>query len=135
MKNTIWSEFGIQVGDKRCINARAKAWIKLCGQYKQQYEMFPHYVVEIFKANSNNKVKIKSDNNNVFQRIYICFDSLRRGFLAGCRPFISLDGCFLKGPFGGQLLVVIGRGGNKQMYPIAWVVVESEQMDSWSWFL
>ena len=105
---------------------------KLFGQYKQQYEMLPHYVVEIFRANSNNTVKIKCDNN-VFQKFYIWFDSLRKGFLAGCRPFISLYGCFLKSPFGGQLLATVGRDGNNQMCPIAWAVVESEQTDSWSW--
>ena len=85
MKNTIWCEFGIQVGDKRCINARAKPWSKLFGQYKQQYEMLPHYAIDIFRANSNNTVKIKCDNN-VFQRIYICFDSLRKGFLQDVGP-------------------------------------------------
>jgi len=74
-------EFGIQVGDKRCINARAKAWSKLFGQYKQQYEMLPHYAVEIFRANSNNTVKIKCDKK-VFQGLYICFDYVRKCFLA-----------------------------------------------------
>ncbi|KAK8625534.1 hypothetical protein V6N13_090402 [Hibiscus sabdariffa] len=29
----------------------------------------------------------------------------------------------------------IGRDGNDQMYPIAWVVAEGESTDSWSWFL
>ena len=135
-KNTIWFEFGIQVSDKRCINARAKVWSKLFGQYKQQYEMLPHYAIEIFWLTqiSNNMIKIKCDNN-VFQRIYICFDSLRKGFLPGCRPFISLDGCFLKGSFRGQLLAVMGRDGNNQMYPVAWAAVESEQTNSWPWFL
>ena len=109
--------------------ARAKAWSKIFGHYKQKYEMLPHYAVEIFMANLNKIVKIKCDNN-VFQRFYICFDSLRKRFLVRCRPFISLDGCFLKGRFGGQLLAGVGRDGNNQMYSIAWAVVESEQTDS-----
>lgn len=52
-----------------------------------------------------------------------------------CRPFISLDGCFLKGPYGGQLLTAVGLDANNQMYPIAWAVVETKNIDSWSWFL
>lgn len=57
------------------------------------------------------------------------------GFLAGCRPIIGLDGCHLKGIFGGQLLSVIGRDGNDNMYPIVVALVEIECKTSWSWFL
>lgn len=35
------------------------------------------------------------------------FPRLRNGFKAGCRPFIGLDGCHLKGPFEGVLLSVV----------------------------
>ena len=47
----------------------------------------------------------------------------------------GIDGCFLKGPFGGQLLVAVGRDGNNQMFPIAWACVEVEDTESWVWFL
>ncbi|KAL3502854.1 hypothetical protein ACH5RR_037303 [Cinchona calisaya] len=50
-------------------------------------------------------------------------------------PIIGLDRCFLKGPFGGQLLSTIGRDGNDNIYPIALAVVEAEMYDSWRWFL
>ncbi|CAK8560409.1 unnamed protein product [Lathyrus sativus] len=50
-------------------------------------------------------------------------------------PIIGLDGCFLKGYYGGQILAVIGRGPNDQMLPIVYVVVEGETKDSWNWFL
>ncbi|XP_010678151.3 uncharacterized protein LOC104893714 [Beta vulgaris subsp. vulgaris] len=74
-------------------------------------------------------------DGNIFERMYICFEALKKGFLAGCRPFISLDGCFLKGPYGGQLLVAVGKDGNNQMFPIAWAVVEVESTSSWTCFL
>ena len=32
-------------------------------------------------------------------------------------------------------MCAIGRDGNNQMYPIAWVVVEGENIQSWNWFL
>lgn len=48
---------------------------------------------------------------------------------------IGLDGCFLKTYCRGELLSAVGRDGNNQMFPIAWAVVESENKDSWSWFL
>ncbi|KAL4323348.1 hypothetical protein GQ457_11G020680 [Hibiscus cannabinus] len=70
-----------------------------------------------------------------FKRSYVCFDALKRGWKEGCKPIMGLDGCFLKGPFKGVLLGAVGRDGNDQMYPIAWIVTEGESTDSWSWFL
>ncbi|XP_048494436.1 uncharacterized protein LOC125494729 [Beta vulgaris subsp. vulgaris] len=98
------------------------------------YSLLARYAVEILKSNRNNTIKLQM-NVNVFERAYICFEALRRGFMGGCRPFISLDGCFLKGPFEGQLLIAVGRDGNNQFFPVAWAVVEVESIDSWSWFL
>lgn len=43
-----------------------------------------------------------------------------------CRPIIGVDGCFLKGYYMGQILVVVGRCLNDQMLPIAFVVVDGE---------
>ena len=70
-----------------------------------------------------------------FKRLYICFDSLARGFLEGCKKVIRLDGCFLKTEMKTQLLSVVGKYGNNQMFPIAWVVVEGENHNSWTWFI
>lgn len=44
---------------------------------------------------------------------------------------IGIDGCFLKG----VLVTAIGRDENGQMYPIAWAVVESENLEAWRWFI
>jgi hypothetical protein len=48
---------------------------------------------------------------------------------------IGVDGCFLKGRYGGKLLAAVGRDPNDNIYPISMVVVEAENNDSWSWFL
>ncbi|KAK4409404.1 hypothetical protein Sango_0013400 [Sesamum angolense] len=34
--------------------------------------------------------------------------AVKKGFLSGCRPFIGVDGCYLKGPHGGVLLTAVG---------------------------
>jgi hypothetical protein len=56
--------------------------------------------------------------------------AMKKWFLEGCRLVISLDGCFLKGPYKGILLATVGRDANNNMYPIAIVIVESETKDS-----
>ncbi|KAK9269639.1 hypothetical protein L1049_001416 [Liquidambar formosana] len=51
------------------------------------------------------------------------------------KPFIGLDGCFLKGCYGGQLLSAVGRDGNNQMFLVAIAVVEVETKETWNWFM
>ena len=55
--------------------------------------------------------------------------------MEGCRHFIGIDGCFLKGPYPGQLLTAVGIDGNNGIYPFVYVVVEKETKHTWTWFL
>jgi hypothetical protein len=75
------------------------------------------------------------EDKQVFERFYVCFDVLKKGFLAGCRKVIGLDGCWFKGGNNGNLLCAIRRDANNQMYPIAWAAVPIENYDTWYWFL
>ena len=70
-----------------------------------------------------------------FERLYIRFEVQMQGFHNCCRPIIGLDGCHLKGVYGGQLLSAVGRDGNNNLFPISLAVVEAETKDSWTWFL
>ncbi|KAL9665244.1 hypothetical protein QQ045_020658 [Rhodiola kirilowii] len=62
-------------------------------------------------------------------------DACKRGFLAKCRPIISLDSCHLKGHYSGQIHLAVGRDGNDNMFPIAWAICEAESKDTWTWFI
>lgn len=50
-------------------------------------------------------------------------------------PIISLNECFLKGQFRGELLTIIGKNPNDQMLPLAYAIVEVENKEIWMWFL
>jgi hypothetical protein len=62
-------------------------------------------------------------------------DDCKRGFLAGCRPLICLDGCHVKTKFGGQILTAVGLDPNDCIFPIALAVMEVVSKASWKWFL
>ncbi|KAK1563606.1 hypothetical protein Q3G72_029892 [Acer saccharum] len=53
----------------------------------------------------------------------------------GCSPFIGIDGCHLKGPYGGVLLLAVALDANSGLYPLAYCICEGETLLSWSWFL
>ncbi|MFQ6647379.1 hypothetical protein Gotur_021086 [Gossypium turneri] len=71
----------------------------------------------------------------LFQRMYVCLQACKDGYRVGCRSIIGLDGCFLKGYFGGYLLAAVGIDANNGIYPIAYAAIESENQASWLWFL
>ncbi|XP_022854170.1 uncharacterized protein LOC111375567 [Olea europaea var. sylvestris] len=51
------------------------------------------------------------------------------------RPVICVDGSHLKGPYKGTLLLVTAQDANKQIYPLAWGIVDAETNRSWMWFM
>ena len=66
---------------------------------------------------------------------YVCLDALKKGWKKGCRRIIGFYGCFLKDTCKGELLVIVGRNGNNQMFSIAWAVVDKETKQSLSFFI
>ncbi|CAN1165423.1 hypothetical protein LINPERHAP2_LOCUS26143 [Linum perenne] len=110
------------------------ALLMIHGEEGEQWGKLWDYKVELERTNPGSTVSIDYDGLT-FKRIYICLDALKQGFLSGCRRFIGVDGCFLKQVRGWQLLSAVGVDGNRGMYPIAWVVVESETTESWDWFI
>ncbi|WOK98488.1 hypothetical protein Cni_G07200 [Canna indica] len=111
-----------------------KALRRLRGSVEDHYAMLGSYLAQLRCVNPTNLFSIVCNREfasspPVFQRLYIGFEGLKKGFLNGCRPIIGFDGCFIKTFLGGQLLSAVGRDGNYQMFPIAWAVVEGENYD------
>ena len=93
------------------------------GDYKEQYKRLGNYVAELRRTNLGTTIIIKLDML-IFKRFYICLDACKKGFLAGCRPIIGIDGCFLKTRYGGQPLSAVGMDANNCMYLIAYAIVK-----------
>ena len=98
---------------------------------KEQFGQLRFYAYKVYKQNPGSTVKIKSQKNSkgqyVLKNLYICSGALKTGFLEECRRIISLNACFLKGPWPGLILDAVGRDVNSQIYPIARGVFRSEK--------
>ncbi|XP_072088064.1 uncharacterized protein [Arachis hypogaea] len=109
------------------------------GKEREQYGKLHDYLNEIHRSNPRSTGMIdvipQPEGCPLFNRLYISLDACKKGFKAGCRPLIGLDGCLLKGYFGGHLLSAVGLDANNSFFVIAFAVVESENSDSWKWFL
>ncbi|CAN1128655.1 hypothetical protein LINPERHAP2_LOCUS4766 [Linum perenne] len=116
MKRELQLTYGIGINSNKCYRARNEARTLLEGQL----------ILE---------VDIHQEEKVSFKRMYVGFSSLFKGFLAGCRPILGFDGCFLKGELPGMILSTVGKDGNNQMFPLAWAVTEGENKISWKWFV
>ncbi|KAL4339649.1 hypothetical protein GQ457_08G016010 [Hibiscus cannabinus] len=101
---------------------------------REQYSMIYDYLREIRKTNPGNTTILMLDDR-VFLRMYICLQACKDGYKAGCRHVLSIDGCHLKGYYGGTFLAAVVVDANDSIYPIAYDVVEAKNQSSWSWFL
>ncbi|XP_039687156.1 uncharacterized protein [Medicago truncatula] len=133
----------------KAYRARGKAIDLVDGSFREQYTRIYDYAHELLRSNKESTVCVTNkpfQGNEAdlealgavfcphFERLYICFKGCKDSFF-NCRSVIGLDGCFLKGYYGGMLLAAIGRDPNDQMLPIAYAVVEGETKESWNWFL
>jgi len=135
MKVTVQEEMFADVSIATLKRAKKIVLQKMLDATKGQYQRLFDYQLELLRSNPGSTVIVKvQERMPIFERMYICLDACRKGFLAGCRKVVGLDGCFFKGATNGELLCAVGRDANNQIYHIAWAVVEKENNDTWDWF-
>lgn len=142
--NEIVDDFRVNLGTGitryRAWKGKQLATEEVEGAVELQYTLLWRFSNELRARSAGNTCKMSFESPRTtlfprFSRYYMCLDGCKRGFLAGCRPFIGLDGCHLKTKHGGILLAAVGRDANEQYFPLAFAVVESETKDSWRWFM
>ncbi|KAK7255336.1 hypothetical protein RIF29_28743 [Crotalaria pallida] len=130
--------WGVHLSKFQAYRAERRAIELIQGGMVDQYTHVRSYAEELRRSNPGSTAIVKcavGKKGAVFERMYVCFQACKLAFVTTCRPLIGLDGCFLKGFYGGQLFAAVGKDGNNQMYPIAFAVVEAETKDSWAWFV
>jgi hypothetical protein len=135
--------------------ARTKAQQLVLGDHKKQYLRIRDYLQTVIDINPGSRCIVTIRNGPTeeqleamkngqmvdicyrprFHGLFFCVNAARQGFLDGCRPFIGLDGCFIKLTSGAQILAATGKDVNNNMYPIAWGVVAKEDGENWQRFL
>uniref|UniRef100_A0A8R7TCW3 MULE transposase domain-containing protein n=1 Tax=Triticum urartu TaxID=4572 RepID=A0A8R7TCW3_TRIUA len=122
--------------------ARKQALKVVQGDQRGQYTRIRDYLQAVLDTNLGSRCVVTTEHlpqhpskNSTFHGLFYCLNACKEGFLNGCRPFIGVDGCFIKLSTGQQILAATGRDGNNNIYPIAFGVVDKEDTNSWTWFL
>ena len=102
LKQTVLKDMFADVTIAQCKRAKKLVMEKYKDTTKGEYSLVFDYQLELLRTNPGSTVAIKladdvKDDEHVFERFYMCFGAIKKGFLAGCRKVIGLDGCFFKG--------------------------------------
>ncbi|KAG9442185.1 hypothetical protein H6P81_018039 [Aristolochia fimbriata] len=115
-------KYHIQVSYSRAWRARNKALVAVFGGWDESYNLLPQFFKAIKDTNRRTKYKM------------ITTDDAIHGFQF-CRPFISVDGTHLYGKYKGCLLIATSFDGDNRLFPLAFALVEKENIDTWTWFI
>ncbi|CAH1453381.1 unnamed protein product [Lactuca virosa] len=138
LRNWIMKTYNVDVPYLKVFRGKEQAYTDMYGKWEDSFMKMDEFREELLQRNEGSVVEIDFDKvggKKLFKRFFICLAACSRGFVAGCRPYIGLDACHLKGKFNGVLAAATGIDGNNSIFPIAYCVLESENTQSWTWFL
>ncbi|GJW16083.1 transposase, MuDR, MULE transposase domain protein [Tanacetum coccineum] len=95
-------------------------------QYSQESEV---------KEGEGTVTRIKTDDNGVFEMLFIAIGASIRTLLNYLCPVLMIDAAHLKGLYKGTNLVAVAMDGNNQIVPIAFGICKGETGPCWSWWM
>ncbi|XP_057740335.1 uncharacterized protein LOC130957498 [Arachis stenosperma] len=138
------ADYGFRPSYKKVWMAKQKAVAQIYGDWEESYTDLPRWMLGIQATMPGTITVLKTspvrigggvDESTVyFHRLFWTFPPCIEAF-RHCKPLVSIDGTHLYGKYGGTLLLAIAQDGNSNILPIAFVLVEGENAESWSFFL
>uniref|UniRef100_K3YED6 SWIM-type domain-containing protein n=1 Tax=Setaria italica TaxID=4555 RepID=K3YED6_SETIT len=134
---------GYRVKYSKAWQAKQHAVALLWSDWKESYGMVPRVLSAITYYNPGVKWCIDScglmhpDNGvlkHILQRVFWCFPQCSEAF-QHCRPVILVDDTFLTSKYKSTLMMAVGVDLEQQLVPLAFSLAESENNESWSWFM
>ena len=139
--NYVQDMFGYRIKYGKAWQAKQRAWKMIYGDWEEGFEKLPALLNAMKAANLGMHYEYipksnawSQDGRQFFWRAFWCFPQSVEAF-RHCRPVLSIDGTFLLGKYMGTLLVAIACDADNALVPLAFVLVERENKDSWGWFL
>ncbi|GKA61982.1 hypothetical protein Tco_0761501 [Tanacetum coccineum] len=115
--NLILKKYKCKVTISQARRGKMKALQQYETCFEDYYGMLWSNASEILNSNPGSTCKMSVDLmldvKNYFSRFYVCFKGLKEG----------------------ELMSVVRRYENNQIYPIAWAIVNVENKDNWSWLM
>ncbi|XP_062218620.1 uncharacterized protein LOC133918660 [Phragmites australis] len=141
----VHTKTGMLINYHTAWRAKQKALKMLFGSFEESYNNAPRLLQKIAMTNpgtqwamADEPIRLDDGSYSTTDRYLIrlfwsfgqCIEAFRH-----CRPVVCVDATFLSGKFHGTLMTAMAADANNQIIPLAFAMVESENNDSWLWFL
>ena len=100
---------------------------------KVTFGMVRSFLEAFVEMNPGSTTSWKADGDE-FQRAFLCPALCKNAFNHSTRV-IALDACHVKARYGGVILVLTVLDGDGRVFPAVLGLAESENAETWSWFL
>ncbi|XP_057452019.1 uncharacterized protein LOC130743810 [Lotus japonicus] len=120
--------------------AKHRAVAQIFGDWEESYDLLPRWLNYMLRFSPGSYYAVSTSDiidcngSKTFKRVFWTFKQCCDAF-EYCRPVIQIDGTWLYGKYSGTLLIATTQDGNNNVLPIAFAIVEGENLSSWSWFL
>ncbi|KAL5728722.1 hypothetical protein ACHQM5_001772 [Ranunculus cassubicifolius] len=131
----IFVRFGVNISYWTAWAAKVKLLERINGNYEHSYRVAHELAKQVLKVNPQSMVYLHKDDQGQFEGFFLAFRASLDGFVEGCRPIVGLDGCFLKGKYGGACLCAMGLDGVNGLFPLAIFICRGENSNTWHTFL
>ncbi|XP_037473932.1 uncharacterized protein LOC119349951 [Triticum dicoccoides] len=138
LRKKLQAEYKCTIGYHTVDKGKERAKNSLYGTWGKSFQSLLNFKAEIDKRSPGSivEVDVKREGGEVhFRRFFMALKPCIDGFLAGCRPYVSIDSTFLTGKWNGQLAACTALDGQNWMFPLAFGFFGTETEGNWIWFM
>jgi len=138
----IKNRFGYSVSYDKAWNGKQKALAKEFGDWEESYNELPWWYQAVQESNPNIIIQCTGPSVLVsgqpdpscyiMERVFWSFGPCIQGFNY-CKPIVQVDGTFLTGRYQWTLLTTLAQDGSRNIFPLAFVIVERETKEALIW--
>ena len=133
LKKRLLEKYHVDIDYQRVLAGRRIALDQIFGKWEDSFECLHNWQAEVLRKCPTSIVVINHkeiEGQQRFTRAFVYFRACIDEFLLGCRPYLSVDATALNGKWKGQLAVACGVDGHNWLYPVAYVVFDSETKEN-----
>ncbi|KAK4375806.1 hypothetical protein RND71_006483 [Anisodus tanguticus] len=132
---SILRDFGIKLRYSQVWRGMEDAKEQLQGLYSKSYNRLPWFCEKVVNTNPGTVVKLVLNDEKRLQRFFFSLHASVHGFKHGCRPLVFLEATSLRSKYKETLMTATGVDADDGFFPVAFAVIDTENDDSWRWFL